>query len=53
MAAWAVSGGDRVDDLVHDAYACLMEAHATGPIACPRALLFVTARNLALNHLRH
>ena len=35
------------------AYARLMEAHATGPIACPRALLFVTARNLALNHLRH
>ncbi len=42
-----------VDDLVQDAYARLMEAHATGPIACPRALLFVTARNLALNHLRH
>ncbi len=42
-----------VDDLVQEAYARLMEAHATGPIACPRALLFVTARNLALNHLRH
>lgn len=41
------------DDLVQEAYARLMQAHATGPIACPRALLFVTARNLALNHLRH
>lgn len=41
------------DDLVQEAYARLMQVHATGPIACPRALLFVTARNLALNHLRH
>ncbi len=41
------------DDLVQEAYARLMRAHATGPVACPRALLFVTVRNLALNHLRH
>ena len=41
------------DDLVQEAYARLMQTHATGPIACPRAFLFVTARNLALNHLRH
>jgi RNA polymerase sigma-70 factor (ECF subfamily) len=41
------------DDLVQETYARLMQAHATGPIACPRALLFVTARNLALNQLRH
>lgn len=41
------------DDLVQEAYARLMQAHATGPIACPRAFLFVTTRNLALNHLRH
>jgi RNA polymerase sigma-70 factor (ECF subfamily) len=41
------------DDLVQESYARLMQAHATGPIACPRALLFVTARNLALNQLRH
>ena len=44
--------GDE-DDLVQEAYARLMQAHATGPIACPRAFLFVTARNIALNHLRH
>ena len=30
------------DDLVQEAYARLMQAHATGPIACPRALLLVT-----------
>lgn len=41
------------DDIVQEAYARLVQAHATGPIACPRALLFVTARNLALNRLRH
>ncbi len=41
------------DDLVQEAYARLMQAYATGPIACPRAFLFVTARNLALNQLRH
>lgn len=42
-----------IDDLVQECYARLLQAHATGPIACPRAFLFVAARNLALNHLRH
>lgn len=41
------------DDLVQEAFARLLHSHATGPIACPRAFLFVTARNLALNRLRH
>jgi RNA polymerase sigma-70 factor (ECF subfamily) len=41
------------DDLVQETYARLLQARATGPIACPRAFLFVTARNLALNRLRH
>lgn len=41
------------DDVVQEAYARLLRTRATGPIACPRAFLFVTARNLALNHLRH
>lgn len=41
------------DDLLQEAYARLMQAHATGPVACPRAFLFVTTRNIALNHLRH
>lgn len=31
----------------------LLRAQESGPIANPRALLFVTARNFALNHLRH
>jgi RNA polymerase sigma factor (sigma-70 family) len=42
-----------IDDLVQECYARLLQAHATGPVACPRAFLFVAARNLALNHLRH
>lgn len=42
-----------IDDLVQDAYARLVGAHASGPIANAKAFLFVTARNLALNRLRH
>jgi RNA polymerase sigma-70 factor (ECF subfamily) len=42
-----------VDDVVQEAYARLWRARATGGIACPRAFVFVTARNLALNRLRH
>jgi RNA polymerase sigma-70 factor (ECF subfamily) len=41
------------DDVVQEAYARLFRARKTGSIACPRAFLFVTARNLALNRLRH
>ena len=42
-----------IDDLVQESYARLLRAHDTGPIACAKAFVFVTARNLALNHLRH
>jgi len=42
-----------VDDIVQEAYSRLWRAHATGVIACPRAFVFLTARNLALNRLRH
>lgn len=41
------------DDVVQECYVRLLRAHETGPIACARAFLFVTARNLALNRLRH
>jgi len=46
-------GVHDVDDVVQESYARLLRARETGSIACPRAFLFVTARNLALNHLRH
>jgi RNA polymerase sigma-70 factor (ECF subfamily) len=42
-----------IDDVIQECYARLCRARRTGSIACPRAFLFVTARNLALNHLRH
>jgi len=41
------------DDLVQEAFARLLQARRSGSIACPRAFLFVAARNLALNRLRH
>lgn len=41
------------DDLVQESYSRLLRARQTGSIACARAFLFVTARNLALNQLRH
>jgi RNA polymerase sigma factor (sigma-70 family) len=40
-------------DIVQESYARLLRAHATQEIRCPRALLFTTARNLALDFLRH
>ncbi len=42
-----------VDDLVQEAFSRLLKAHDSGPIVNPRAFLFVVARNLALNQLRH
>ncbi|MES2692251.1 MAG: sigma-70 family RNA polymerase sigma factor [Verrucomicrobiota bacterium] len=41
------------DDVVQECYVRLLRAHETGPIACAKAFLFVTARNLSLNRLRH
>jgi RNA polymerase sigma factor (sigma-70 family) len=40
-------------DVVQETFARLIRARQTGSIACPRAFLFVTARNLVLNRLRH
>lgn len=42
-----------VDDLVQETYSRLLRVRETGSVACARAFLFITARNLALNHLRH
>jgi RNA polymerase sigma factor (sigma-70 family) len=44
--------GDR-DDLVQESYLRLWRARIRGPIVSPKSYLFVTARNLALNRLRH
>lgn len=41
-----------VDDLVQEAFARLLRARESGPIRSTRALLFATARNLALDAVR-
>jgi RNA polymerase sigma-70 factor (ECF subfamily) len=41
------------EDLLQECYVRVLKARETGPIANPRAYLFTTARNLALNQLRH
>lgn len=46
------TAGD-VDDMVQETFARLLKIHDSGPIVNPRAFLFVTARNMALNQLRH
>jgi RNA polymerase sigma factor (sigma-70 family) len=40
------------EDIVQEAYSRLIRSQETGPIFNPRAFLFVTARNLALNAIR-
>ncbi len=46
--------GNRDDaaDLAHDAYARVYRAMGARPLDHPKAFLFTTARNLALNHIR-
>lgn len=41
------------EDIAQEAVARLIRARAGGTVVCPRAFLFQTARNLALNALRH
>ena len=41
-----------VDDLVQESLSRMLRARETGPIGSPRALLFTTARNLALDAVR-
>lgn len=41
-----------VDDLVQESFARMLQARETGPIRSARALLFTTARNLALDAVR-
>jgi RNA polymerase sigma factor (sigma-70 family) len=40
------------DDLVQEAYSRLLHARRQGPVAFPRAFLFTTARNAALDFFR-
>src|SRR5210317_319593 len=42
-----------VDDVIQDAYTRLLKAKESGTIVNPRAYLFICARNIALNRIRH
>lgn len=43
----------EVDDVVQEAYGRLLRARAAGTVVSPKAFLFQSARNLALNLVRH
>lgn len=42
----------EIDDIVQETFARLCRAHSSGEIHCAKALLFTTARNVALDTLR-
>jgi RNA polymerase sigma factor (sigma-70 family) len=55
LRAWLAQGfGPRlaVDDVVQEAFLRVLGARAKGELQSPKAFLFATARNLALNQLR-
>lgn len=55
LRAWlANSFGPRlaVDDVVQEAFLRVLRAHEAGELHAPKAFLFATARNLALDQLR-
>ncbi len=55
LRAWLMgSFGPRVsvDDVLQEAFLRVLRAHASGELHAPKAFLFATARNLALDHLR-
>ena len=41
------------DDVVQESYLRIVKAHEVAPIGAAKSFLFMTARNLALNYLRH
>ncbi len=56
LRAWLCarfSSVNDIDDVVQEAYSRMLKAYASGPIVNPRAFLFVTARNISLNRIRH
>ena len=55
LRAWLrrrFDSGVELDDIVQEAYVRVLRAHEGGPLASPKAFLFATARNLALDRLR-
>ncbi len=56
LRAWLLSrypAGVDVDDVIQEAYLKVLGARKKGPVNAPKAFLFATARNLALNAVRY
>ena len=56
LRAWLRSrypNGCDVEDLVQETFLRAWQAHLAGTLRAPKAFIFTTARNLALNQLRH
>lgn len=56
LRAWLrsrYSDGCDVEDLVQETFIKAWQAHSAGTLRAPKAFIFTTARNLALNQLRH
>ena len=56
LRAWLARGfGSRlaIDDVVQEAFLRVLQARETGELQTPKAFLFATARNLALDRIRH
>ena len=55
LRAWLVhrfNASIGLDDIVQESYVRVLRAHADGALHAPKAFLFATARNLALDQLR-
>jgi RNA polymerase sigma-70 factor (ECF subfamily) len=56
LRAWLHSrfpAGVEIDDVVQEAFLRVLRAHERTPMSSPKAFLFATARNLALDRVRH
>lgn len=56
LRAWLHSrfpAGVEIDDVVQEAFLRVIRAHERGQLDSPKAFLFATARNLALDRIRH
>ena len=55
LRGWLLSRfptGVDVDDVIQDSYLRILRSHKEKPIKAPKAFLFATARNIALNMIR-
>ncbi|MBX3737892.1 MAG: RNA polymerase sigma factor [Candidatus Didemnitutus sp.] len=56
LRAWLRSQfhiASEVDDVIQEAFVRVLRARANGEVRSPKALLFVTARNIVLMQMRH